>query len=184
MSKKAAILGFAVICFSAIPVFADSLSSNSSLKIGDVSLSINNSRTVLTKTQPSTGKWLGEQKFQSFGSMMWVQEHNVLFVAGVLEGGNKPVLLKIKGTGGGGQNMLAVTPNGDSSKGYNYRLGSQLMSVQDMSYQGNLLQIRSGSTTYQIKNVGGGGNNMFALVNNTECKSMPGYNYFIQCVVK
>lgn len=184
MSKKAAIFGLAVICFSALPVLADSVSSNSSLKIGDVNLSINSSGTILTKTQPSTGKWLGEQKFQSFGSMMWVQEHNVLFVAGVLEGGNKPVLLKIKGTGGGGQNMLALTPNGDSAKGYNYRLGSQLMSVQGMSYQGNLLQIRSGSTTYQIKNVGGGGNNMFALVNNTECKSMTGYNYFIQCIVK
>jgi hypothetical protein len=184
MFKKSAILGLAAIVVSSTPVHADGLFSNRDLKIGDMSLSINNTNTVLTKIQPSTGKWLGEQKFQAFKSMMYVPEHNVLFVVGILEGGNRPVLVKIKATGGGGQNMFALKPDGRSISGYNYRLGSQLMDVQGMSYSGNLLQIRSGSTTYEIKNVGGTGDNMFALVNNTDCKSMSGYNYFIRCIVK
>ena len=183
MFKKAAILGLVLVGFSTTPVYADGTFSRSSLKIGDISLSINNSGTILTKTQASTGKWLGEQKFQSFGGMMWVPERSILFVSGVLEGSNKPTLVKIKATGGGGQNMFALTPDGGSFPGYKYRLGSQPISVQTMSYNGNL-QVGSGSTTYRIKDVGGTGNNMFALVDETSCKSLSGYSYFIECIVK
>jgi hypothetical protein len=153
------------------------------LKIGDTLLSINSSGTVLTKIQASTGKWLGEQKFQSFGGMMCVPERNVLFVTGRLEGGDRPVLVKIKATGDGGQNMFALKPNGGSFPGYHYRLSSQLIDVQRMSYNGSL-QVGSGSTTYRIKDVGGTGDNMFALVDDTSCKSMSGYSYFIECIVK
>lgn len=157
--------------------------SRSSLKIGDTSFSINNSGTILTKTQASTGKWLGEQKFQYFGGMMWVAEHNVLFVAGVLDGSKRSVLVKIKGTGGGGRNMFALTSDGGSVSGYNYRLGSQFMNVQKMNYRVNL-QVESGSTTYWIKSVGGTGYNMFALVGDTSCQSVSGYSYFIECTGK
>ncbi|MBD3562980.1 hypothetical protein H6S82_29675, partial [Planktothrix sp. FACHB-1355] len=83
MLKKVTILSLAMIGFSTVPVSADGLFSTSNLKIGDVNISINNEGKVLTKTEASTGKWLGEQKFGQFYGMMWVPEHNVLFVAGV-----------------------------------------------------------------------------------------------------
>ncbi len=115
---------------------------------------------------------------------MWVPERNVLFVSGRLESGNKPVLVKIKATGGGGQNMFALTPSGGSFPGYNYRLGSQFMTAQRMSYNGNLEVGDGVSTTYRIKDVSGTGDNMFALVNDAGCGSVPGYSYFIECIVK
>ncbi len=50
-----------------------------------------------------------------------------------------------------------------------------------MSYNGNL-QIDNGSgVLYQIRGVGGTGNNMFALANSAACQTAPGYNYFIGC---
>ncbi|MFB2919788.1 MULTISPECIES: hypothetical protein [Aerosakkonema] len=181
MLKKVTILSLAMIGFSTVPVSADGLFSTSNLKIGDVNISINNEGKVLTKTEASTGKWLGEQKFGQFYGMMWVPEHNVLFVAGVLEGGNRPVLVKIKSTGGGGRNMFGVKPDGGSVSGYNYRLGSQFVQVKNMSYNGSL-QVDNGSgVVYRIAGVGGGGYNMFALVNETTCQSLPNYNYFKGC---
>ncbi|MBO1064580.1 MULTISPECIES: hypothetical protein [Nostocales] len=96
--------------------------------------------TLLTKTDASTGKWLGEQKFKSFDSIMYVPEQNVLFVSGRLENSNISVLVKIKGTGGTGQNMFALNPDGSSMPKYSYRLGSQFLSdnVINMRYNGNL----------------------------------------------
>ncbi|MEH2245582.1 hypothetical protein [Nostoc sp.] len=188
MFKKAAIVafGWALIGFSNIPAYADSASSNSNLKIGNISLSINNSRTLLTKTEASTGKWLGEQKFKSFDSIMWVPEQNVLFVSGRLENSNISVLVKIKGTGGTGQNMFALNPDGSSMPKYSYRLGSQFLSdnVINMRYNGNLrVEIKRSpkSRVYWIRGTGGTGDNMFALVNNQDCQSMDGYNYLLKC---
>jgi hypothetical protein len=192
MFKTIAAFGFAaaVIGFTAaVPAYADGVFSRKNLKIGNVSLSVNNSGTVLTKTESSTGKWLGEQKFSEFKGMMWVPEHNVLFVSGQLEGSSSTVLVKIKGTGGGGQNMFALLPNGRSMSGYNYRLGSQNMVVASMSYKNKLELFNGNNTTYLIKGVGGSGDNMFALERSRgawedSCDSMSGYNYFIQCIVK
>jgi hypothetical protein len=181
MLKKVTILCFAMIGFSTLPVYAEGVFSTSNLKITDVNISVNNEGKVLTKTEASTGKWLGEQKFGQFYGMMWVPEHNVLFVAGVLEGGNRPVLVKIKSTGGGGRNMFAVKPDGGPVSGYNYRLGSQFMQVKNMSYNGSL-QVDNGSgVVYRIAGVGGSGYNMFALVNETTCQSLPNYRYFTGC---
>jgi hypothetical protein len=181
MFRKAVILCFALMGLSTAPVYADGVFSRSNLKIGNVNISLNNSGTILTKTEASTGKWLGEQKFKQFNGIMWVPEENVLFVSGVLDGGNRPVLVKVKGTGGGGRNMFAVNPDGGSVSGYNYRLGSQFINVNKMSYNGNL-QVDNGSgVVYQILGVGGTGYNMFALVNETKCESLPNYRYFIRC---
>ena len=183
MFKKAATLSLAlaVIGFSTTPVYADGVFSSSNLNIGDVNISLNNSGTVLTKTKASTGEWLGEQNFNRFNGMMWVPEQNALFVAGVLGGGSRPVLVKVRATGGGGRNMFALNPDGGSVSGYNYRLGSQSMNITRMSYNGSL-QIDNGSgIVYRIRGVGGSGFNMFALVNETQCKSLPNYSYFLGC---
>jgi hypothetical protein len=165
------------------PAYADGVFSTSNLRIGNVNLSINNSSGLLTKTEASTAKWLGEQKFAKFLSMMWVPEHNVLFISGVLPGSSVPVLVKIKGTGGGGRNMFAINSDGSSMSGYNYRLGSQLLNpVTQMSYNGNLrIQTSRSGEVYWIRGVGGTGNNMFALVNNQECRSVERYNYLLKC---
>lgn len=180
MFKRAAILGLAVVGFLTTPVYANGVFSRSNLKIGDVNISLSNSN-VLTKTEASTGKWLGEQKFKQFNGMMWVPDQNVLFVAGILDGGSRSVLVKVRATGGGGRNMFAVTPDGGSVSGYNYRLGSQFMNVKNMSYNGSL-QIDNGSgIVYRIRGVGGGGFNMFALVNDTKCETVPNYSYFLGC---
>lgn len=192
MFKTALAVGFTALAIgftASVPAYADGIFSRRSLRIGNVNLSMNNSGTVLTKTESSTGRWLGEQKFSGFKGMMWVPEHNVLFVSGFLDGGALPVLIKIRGTGGGGQNMFALQPNGRSMSGYNYRLGSQNMSVDSMSYKNNLQIFNGVSTTYLIKGVGGTGDNMFALERSRgsfedACKSMNGYNYFIQCIVR
>ena len=155
--------------------------STSNLRIGDVNLSISNNGKVLTKTDANTGKWRGQQNFSEFYGMMWEPQNSVLFVAGKLEGSNQPVLVKIRSTGGSGQNMFALTPDGRSVSGYNYRLGSQLIRVKSMNYNGQL-QIDNGSgVVYRIKGVGGTGDNMFALPNNTACQSLPNYSYFISC---
>jgi hypothetical protein len=170
-----------VIGLAVAPAYADGVFSNSNLRIGDVNLSLSNNGKVLTKTDANTGKWLGQQNFSQFSGMMWEPKNSVLFVAGKLEGSNQPVLIKIRSTGGGGQNMFALTPDGRSVSGYNYRVGSQLMSVRSISYNGQL-QIDNGSgVVYRINNVGGSGNNMFALVKNTACQSLPNYRYFIGC---
>lgn len=109
-----------------------------------------------------------------------VPEENVLLVAGTLEGGARPILVKIKGLGGGGQNMFALTPDGGSVNGYSYRIGSQNMNVRRISYQDGL-QIDNGvGTVYVIRGTGGSGYNMFALVNDNQCESLPNYNYFIK----
>ncbi|MDV3002990.1 MAG: hypothetical protein N5P05_004645 (plasmid) [Chroococcopsis gigantea SAG 12.99] len=190
MFKTIAAISFtAIIGFtSAISASANGTFSKTGLKIGNINFSVNNTGTVLTKTEASTGKWLGEQKFSQFKGMMWVSEHNVLFISGTLEGGS-PVLVKIKGMGGGGQNMFALKSDGRSMDGYKYRLGSQNMVVESMSYNGNLQVFNGVDKTYLIKGIGGTGDNMFALQRSTgiwedACKSMTGYHYFIQCIVK
>jgi hypothetical protein len=191
MFKTIATIGFAaVIGFTAaIPAYADGVFSRTSLRIGNVSLSMNNSGTILTKTESSTGKWLGEQRFSQFKSMMWVPEQNVLFISGSLENYGATGLVKIRGTGGTGQNMFALRPDSRSMDGYNYRLGSQRMVVDSMSYNGNLQLFDGRNTTYLIRSVGGTGDNMFALQRSKgiwedACQSMDGYNYFRQCIVK
>lgn len=187
MLKKAAILSLALASFSVPPVYADGIFSKSNLRVGNVNLSVSNNGTTLTKTDANTGKWLGEQTFVGFKGMMWVPEANVLFVSAVLD---SPVLVKIKGLGGGGRNMFALQSNGRSINGYNYRLGSQFMRVESMSYNGNLQLFNGTDTTYLIKGVGGTGDNMFALRRGANgrsedaCQSMDGYHYFIQCTVR
>ena len=188
MFKTAAVIGFT----AATPAHADGVFSKSSLRIGDINLSINNSGTVLTKTDASTGKWLGEQKFSEFKGMMWVPEGNVLFVSGFLPNSSTTVLVKIRGTGGGGQNMFALEPSGRSVKGYNYRLGSQNMLVESMSYDG-ILELYDGvnddglGKRHRIRGLGGTGDNMFALLRgqgsfDDACQSLDGYDYFIECL--
>jgi hypothetical protein len=184
MFKTTAVIGLAtaVVSFAAVPSYADGVFSTSNLRIGDVNLSISSNGRVLTKTDANTGQRRGQQNFREFYGMMWEPSNRVLFVAGILEGSNQPVLVKIRSTGGGGNNMFAVTPDGGSVSGYNYRLGSQSMTVRRMSYNGNLQIDNGAGTVYQIRGVGGTGNNMFALANNTSCQSVPGYNYFINCI--
>lgn len=186
MFKTTAVIGLAtaVISFVAVPVYADGVFSTSNLRIGDVNLSISSNGRVLAKADANTGQQRGRQNFREFYGMMWEPSNSVLFVAGILEGSNQPVLVKIRSTGGGGNNMFALTSDGGSVPRYNYRLGSQLMKVRRMSYNGNL-QIENGSgVLYQIRGVGGTGNNMFALANNSACQTAPGYNYFISCSSK
>ena len=189
MFKKAAILSFAVISFLTTPAYADGTFSRTTLKINNTNISVNGPGTILTKTEASTGKWLGEQKFKRFYGMMWIPEKNVLFVSGVLEGSRDiPVLVKITGTGGGGQNMFAIQPDGRSVGGYKYRQGSQIMQVTSMTYNGNLEVFNGARTTYRIRGIGGTGDNMFALTREGSyekgCASVNGYNYFIECVIK
>ncbi len=174
-------LATAMLSFGVSPVYADGVFSTSNLRIGNTNLSLSNSGKVLTKTDAATGKWLGQQNFIEFYGMMWEPQNSVLFVAGKLEGSNQPVLVKIRSTGGGGQNMFALTPDGSSVSGYNYRLGSQLMRVKNMSYDGTLAIDNGSGVIYRINGVGGTGNNMFALVNNTACQTLPNYRYFIGC---
>jgi hypothetical protein len=195
MFKKAAILGLAAISLSIAPAYADGVFSKSNLRIGNVNLSISNDGKTLTKTDANTGKWLGEQTFVGFKGMMWVPEANVLLVSAELD---TSMPIKIKGLGGGGRNMFALQSDGRSINGYNYRLGSQRMKVESMSYKGNL-QLSSPNTpeygmntTFLIKGLGGTGDNMFALQRTKgrsgyyedACKSMDGYNYLIQCIVR
>lgn len=174
-------LATAMISFAPSPVYADGVFSTANLKIGNINLSLSNSGKVLTKTDADTGKWLGQQDFVEFYGMMWEPQNSVLFVAGKLAGSNQPVLVKIRSTGGGGQNMFALAPDGSSVSGYNYRLGSQLMKVKNMNYNGVLAIDNGSGVIYRINGVGGTGNNMFALANNTACQTLPNYNYFVGC---
>lgn len=183
MFRKTALISLTTVMLGLMvpPVYADGIFSTSNLRIGNVNLSVSNNGRVLTKTDANTGQWRGQQNFSEFYGMMWVPEQSVLFVAGRLDGSNQPMLVKIRSTGGGGQNMFALTPDGRSATGYNYRLGSQLTRVRSMSYNGQL-QIDNGSgVVYRINGVGGTGDNMFALLNNTACQTLPNYRYFLGC---
>ncbi|MDF5711912.1 MAG: hypothetical protein PUP90_30605 [Nostoc sp. S4] len=183
IKKTAAVISFVTTMFgfAVAPVYADGVFSSSNLRIGNVNLSLSNNNKVLTKTDANTGKWLGQQNFSEFYGMMWEPQNSVLFVAGKLEGSNQPVLVKIRSTGGGGQNMFALTPDSRSVAGYNYRIGSQLMRVRSISYNGQLQLDNGSGVVYRIKGVGGTGDNMFALVNNTTCQTVPNYSYLIGC---
>ncbi|CAK8718799.1 hypothetical protein LDFHOB_08200 [Candidatus Electronema aureum] len=175
-SVAAALLSFSSASYAA------GIFSTSNLKVGSTNLSISNNGKVLTKTDASTGKWLGQQNFASFYGMMFVPERDVLLVSGVLEGGSSSVLVKIKKTGGTGQNMFALKADGGSVENYNYRIGSQAIVARSMSYENGKLFINNGKgVIYKIADVGGSGYNMFALVNETSCESMPNYNYFLGC---
>lgn len=155
--------------------------SRSHLKIGNINLVINNSGTVLTKTDASTGKWLGEQKFKKFQGMLWVANHNVLFVSGVLSGGNSSHVVKIRSLGGEGRNMFAVKPNGTSVDGYSYAIGNQKLPAVRMAYNGHLI-LRANGKSYHMTGICGSSGNMCALKNNDQCETAaPRYNYFNYC---
>lgn len=117
MFKTTAVIGFAtaVISFVAVPAYADGVFSTSNLRIGDVDLSISSNGRVLTKADANTGQQRGQQNFREFYGMMWEPSNSVLFVAGILEGSNQPVLVKIRSTGGSGNNMFALTSDGGSA---------------------------------------------------------------------
>ncbi len=169
-----------VVLFAA-QVYASGQFSSSYLRVESVNLSISNNGQVLTKTDANTGKWIGQQDFKTFYGMLWIPEKNVLFVSGILSGSNTPALVKISSIGGSGQNMFALTPDGGSVSGYNYRLGSQSITAKEMNYDNDTLFIDNGTgVVYKIRNVGGTGYNMFALDNNA-CRSLSGYNYFLGC---
>mgnify|MGYP000206326259 CR=1 FL=1 len=155
--------------------------SRSHLKVGNINLAINNSGTILTKTDASTGKWLGEQKFREFQGMLWVPSHSTLFVSGVLSGGNSSHVVKIRNLGGEGRNMFAVNPNGTSAAGYNYVIGNQKLRAVRMSYNGHLM-LRANGKSYHMKGICGSSSNMCALKNNNQCRTAaPRYNYFDYC---
>ncbi len=78
--------------------------------------------------------------------------------------------------------MFALKADGGSVENYNYRIGSQAIVARSMSYENGKLFINNGKgVIYKIVDVGGSGYNMFALVNETSCESMPNYNYFLGC---
>jgi hypothetical protein len=138
---------------------------------------------------------------------LWIPERNELLVAGALQGSREHgiVIFKVKGLGGTGNNMFAVQRDGQSLANYSYSVGMQrgFANVKMMSYRDGKLLVTAGRyynressgtgatatfagpgiavETYIIKGTGGTGDNMFALVNNTQCQSMGGYSYFLGC---
>lgn len=174
------------------PTFAEIIISQPSFSVGNVHLSVD-PHQVLTKTDALTGKWLGEQRFSVFTSILYVPKSDVLLVSGKLEGGNSYVLVKIRGTGGTGRNMFALNPDGSSVPRYSYRLGSQSFGVEFMRYDDrlNTLEVTTLSsgfdwnvirgTTYIVKGTGGTGNNMFAIDSSRQCANASGYHYLLSC---
>jgi hypothetical protein len=95
-------------------------------------------------------------------------------------------VLKVRDTGGAGQNMFAVTPSADgfdTVAGYDYLIGSQKFSsgVCGLYRIGEVLFIAlEDSTLVKVKGLGGSGSNMFALQEvDGELTGLPGYDYWI-----
>lgn len=63
------IVGCGIVAAQARDIPATSTTSN--LRVGDVNISANNAHNLLTKTDASTGKLIGEQKFLKFKGMLW-----------------------------------------------------------------------------------------------------------------
>lgn len=155
--------------------------SSTHLKIGNISISIDSSRKMLTKVDTSTGKTIGNQAFKTFYGMVWIPEKKVLLVSGILRGGNSPLVLKIKKLGGTGTNMFATKPSGASVNGYKYIIGSQNLRVSHMEYNKHLMLTTISGKKYHMNGTCGTGSNMCALVNANKCMSLPNYGYFKFC---
>ena len=134
------------------------------------------------ETVPNYNYREGDAKFTGYVTQM-------ISVGGkLLLAFNNGKMLKVKGTGGSGHNMFAVT---ESSSGfetvpnYNYREGDAKFTgyVTDLEYIPNtnisIISFSNGKSI-KIKDIGGTGHNMFAL---KPCRStfvsVPGYDYYL-----
>ena len=97
-------------------------------------------------------------------------------------------VLKVHGTGGGGNNMFAITETSttfNSVSGYNYFAGAAKFSSFVTAMQFNTVNTLIGfynGKMLKVKGIGGEGQNMFAVTETNGCfYSVSGYNYFIGC---
>jgi hypothetical protein len=123
---------------------------------------------------------VGSQKFSS-GIRGIYPIGNELFVAL-----DNNILIKIQGTGGTGQNMLAVIESGGtvtSASGYHYWIGTQvfLSPVNSLLESGGVLIVGlADGRMLKVRGTGGTGQNMFAITEtNYGFATVSGYNYLI-----
>jgi hypothetical protein len=146
---------------------------------GQNMLAVNESEGTVTST-PGYDYWIGTQIFSSPVNTL-VSSGGVLII-GLADGR----MLKVNGTGGGGQNMFAITEASygfATIPGYNYLVGSERFSsavvglylVADV-----LLVCLANGIVVKIQGLGGGGQNMFAVTESGGTVSgVSGYHYWV-----
>lgn len=99
---------------------------------------------------------------------------------------NHRVLLKVKGTGGSGQNMFALKSVGVdfvSSAGYDYLIGSQVFPAPIRAvetHQGFTFVALSDGRIVKVRGTGGSGRNMFGIeVDSGGFRGVAGYDYYV-----
>ncbi|MCA0237779.1 MAG: hypothetical protein LCH81_15495 [Bacteroidetes bacterium] len=128
----------------------------------------------------NTSTLIGSQDFNSPIFDMLFAEDNLLIALG------DGRMIKIKGVGGTGKNMFLIEDKSDyfsSISNGNFLLGNaKFQSIpQKLLYtNSNLLISFSSKKVLKIRNVGGTGQNMFAVQESaSDFISTPGYNYYI-----
>lgn len=125
------------------------------------------------------GYIIGFQRFDSFITAMAYIEGYVFI------GFDDGRILKVNGTGGGGENMFAIQKTANGFKtvtGYNYLVGSHKFNsaLINITYHvGNTFISFDNKKILKINNSGGGGYNLFAIIETTNgFLGLPGYNYY------
>lgn len=134
---------------------------------------------------PGYDYWVGTQQFHPDGGSERNPVCDLIYADGeTLVSLDDGRVLKVRDTGGTGQNMFAVTETEqgfESVPGYDYLVGSCRLSSKAKLYRaGDVLFVAFSVILIKIKGNGGGGYNMFAIESEGDAiTGSPGYDYWI-----
>ena len=128
---------------------------------------------------------IGDGRYQGAVTAMEVVEESSGQIVTLVAFSDRRIL-KVKGTGGGGSNLFAVSPtsNGFSTvPSYSYLIGSaRFQSVARFikHFSGVTIITFENGKILKVKGTGGGGYNMFAVTENSQgFANVQGYGYLI-----